>query len=204
MTPGSCILTRACRSPATGGAQLLGRRTREDSLCALVRPLHVLLLNTSGSLAGAQGQSALFEGKCPVGSWCGAKGRWPPLGKHFPANAFLRRKSQTLRPTRIFFASVMLCGAETLHTAPGGLEVTPTQPSNLCANAGINGVLSKVRLLESTIPQLLFDSVLSAALFNWGRGMGVGGGHDSFSGAIAQLNYSFPGQISHLWVGSFI
>lgn len=65
----------------------------------------------------------------------------------------------------------MLCGAETLHTAPGGLEVTPTQPSNLCANAGINGILSKVRRLESTIPQLLFDSALSAALFNWGRGM---------------------------------
>lgn len=90
-------------------------------------------------------------------------------------------------------------GRDTSHR-PRGLDVTPNQPSNLCANAGINGVLSKVRRLESTIPQLLFDSVLSAALFNWGGGCGGG----SFSGAIAQRNYSFPGQISHLWVGSFI
>lgn len=75
-------------------------------------------------------------------------------------------------------------GRDTSHR-PRGLEVTPTQPSNLCANAGINGILSKVRWLESTIPQLLFDSVLSAALFNWGAGVV----HDSFSGAIAQLNY---------------
>lgn len=76
---------------------------------------------------GAQGQSALFEGKCPVGSWCGEKAADPCWANISP------RPHSCHAKVKLFAAKDFLCGCyvmwgrDTSHR-PRGLEVTPTQP----------------------------------------------------------------------------